>query len=123
MFGKAMSKLALIKYYNNSIGEADFKKSCNEYVNKYYPPPAPPEKLNSQIFENKKNNSAPVSRLLKFLTPIPCSTNQKPTTDPFTSNDSVTTIVGIEEFSTGNLNKNVPTTFTQSSTTTINCNY
>ncbi|KAE9527889.1 hypothetical protein AGLY_012713 [Aphis glycines] len=122
VFDRAMSKLALVKRYNNVIYGADSKKSCkcNVCVNKYYPPPTPPEEINSHIFENKKNNSVPKSRLLKFLTPLPCFMKQKPTTVPFPFHSSITTNVDIKELSADNLNKNVPTTSTQNLTTTIN---
>lgn len=119
-----MSKLALVKHYNNVIYGADSKKSCkcNGCVNKYYPPPTPPEEINSHIFENKKNNSVPKSRLLKFLTPLPYNMKQKPTTVPFPFHSSITTNVGTKELSADNLNKNVPTTSTQNLTTKINRN-
>lgn len=122
VFEKAMSKLALVKHYNNVIYGADSKKSCkcNGCVNKYYSPPTSPEEINSHIFKNKKN-SVPKSRLLKFLTPPPCFMH-KPTTVPFPFHNSITTIVGTKELSADNLNKNVPTTSTQNLTTTINRN-
>lgn len=119
-----MSKLALVKHYNNIIYGADSKKpcKCNGCVNKYYPPPTLPEEINSHIFKNKNNNSMPKSRLLTFLTPLTCFMKQKPTTDPFPFNSSITTIVGSKELLVDNLNKNLPTTSTQNLTTMIHRN-
>jgi len=124
VFEKAMSKLELVKHYNNVIYGTDSKKSCkcNGCVNKYYPPPTPPEEINSHIFENKNNNDVPKSRLLKFLTPLPHVMKQKPTTDSFPFNSSITTVVGTKELSADNFDKNIPTTSTQNLTNTIHRN-
>jgi len=110
VFGKAMGKLEWFKHYN-SIGETDAKNPCNN---------PPTKELNSPKVESKKSYSEPTFKPLKFPTPLLDSMNQKLLTDsiPFKSN----TIGGTKELSAGNINKNVPTTSTRSSTITINCN-
>lgn len=111
-----MSKLAWFKYYN-SIYETDAMNPCNRCAKKYY---YPPKELNPPNVENKKSSSEPTSKPLKLQKPLPDTMNRKPPTDsiPFNSN----TINGTKELSAGNINKNVPTTSSQSSTITMNCN-
>lgn len=111
-----MGKLAWFKYYN-SIGETHSKNRCNGYSNIYY---LPPRELNSPNIENKQNSSEPAPKLLKLLTPPSDSMKQKSPTDPIQLNDSTTN--GTKELLADNINKNVPTTSTRSSTITINCN-
>jgi len=116
VFGKAMGKLEWFKYYS-SIGETDAKNPCNGYANKYYPPP---KELNWPNIENKKSRSEPAYRPLKFPTPLLDSLNQKPPTIsiPFNRN----TVNGTKELLACNIDKNVPTTSTQSSSITMDRN-
>lgn len=114
-FEKAMGKLAWFKYYN-SIGETDAKNSCTGYANMYY---TPPKELNTPNIENKKKSSESASKLLKFPTPLPHSMKQKLPTNPIPFNSSI--INSTKELSTGNINKNLPTTSTRSSNITMNC--
>lgn len=108
-----MGKLAWLKY-NNSIGETEAMNSRNGYSSNYYPKP---KKLNLPNIENNQN----ISEILKFSTPLPDSIKQmQMPTNPIQFNSS--TFSGTKELSTGNINKNVPTTSTRSSTITINCN-
>jgi len=116
VFGKAKGKLEWFKYYS-SIGETNAKNLCNGYAKKYYPSP---KELNSPNVKNKKCSSEPASKPLKFPTPLLDSLNQKPPTDSMTFNSN--TMNGTKELSVGNINKNVPTTSTQSSTRTMDCN-
>eukprot|EP00102_Acyrthosiphon_pisum_P023550 XP_016660760.1 PREDICTED: uncharacterized protein LOC107884012 isoform X2 [Acyrthosiphon pisum] len=108
-----MGKLEWFKYYS-SISETDAKNPCNGYAKKNYPSP---KKLNSPNVEKKKSSSEPASKPLKFPTPLLDSLNKKSPTDSITFNSN--TIDGTKELSASNINKNVPTTSTQSSTITM----
>lgn len=116
MFEKAVSKLAWFKYYN-FIYETDAMNPCNGYEKKYY---HPPKELNSPNVENKKSSSEPTSKPLKFPKPLPDTINRKPPTDPIPFNSN--TINSTMDLSASNIDKNVPTTSSESSKITMNCN-